>query len=107
MNRYRDLRTLRNVNKYVGTLGDIYYKDVTYPEYEPTENDIYVETEFGDRLDLLAYQFYGDVTLYWIIAIANPDKVNFGSIFLSPGSQLAIPQDISGIIDSYNKLNEL
>ena len=63
MNRYRDIKTLRNTNRFVGTLGDIYYKDVTYPEYEPTENDIYVETEFGDRLDLLAYQFYGDVDL--------------------------------------------
>ena len=43
MNRYRDIKTLRNTNRFVGTLG----------------------------------------------------------------SQLAIPQDISGIIDSYNKLNEL
>ena len=107
MNRYQSITRLRNQNQFVGTLGDVYYKTVYYPEYQPTENDIYVETEFGDRLDLLSYQFYGDVSLYWIIAISNPDLVNFGSLYLSPGTQLAIPRDISGIIDSYNKLNEL
>ena len=62
--------------------------DVTYPEVLPNENDIWVETEFGDRLDLLANQFYQDVTLYWIIAIANPNKVNMGSLFLTEGSQI-------------------
>tara|TARA_B100000795_G_C22760194_1_gene423254 strand:+ start:119 stop:442 length:324 start_codon:yes stop_codon:yes gene_type:complete len=107
MNRYQDITILRNENRFVGTIRDKYYKTVEYPEISPSENDIYVQTEFGDRLDLLAFQFYGDVSLYWIIAITNPDKVNFGSLYLSPGSQLAIPRNISGIIDSFNKLNEL
>ena len=71
------------------------------------ESDIYVECEFGDRLDLLANQFYGDVTLYWIIAIANPDIMGFGALFPPVGAQLRIPIDISGIIDSYKDLNEL
>tara|TARA_B110001454_G_C12383365_1_gene293639 strand:+ start:182 stop:505 length:324 start_codon:yes stop_codon:yes gene_type:complete len=107
MDRYQDITIIRNRNQFVGTIGDKYYKTVYYPEISPSETDIYVQTEFGDRLDLLAYQFYSDVTLYWIIAIANPDKVNFGSLYLSPGSQLAIPRNINGIIDSYNKLNAL
>ena len=107
MNRYQDITIIRNENQFVGTIGDKYYKTVYYPEISPSETDIYVQTEFGDRLDLLAYQFYSDVTLYWIIAITNPDKVNFGSLYLTPGSQLAIPRNINGIIDSYNKLNEL
>jgi len=53
----------------------------------------------------LAFQFYGDVTLWWIIAIANPNIVDFSSIFLPIGSQIRIPQNISPIIDSYNELN--
>ena len=107
MNRYGDIEQIRNTNEFVGTLGDRYYKTVYYPEVGPTESDIYVETEFGDRLDLLANQFYGDVTLYWIIAIANPNVMNFGSINPPPGSQLRIPVNTSGIIDSYNRLNAL
>ena len=107
MNRYKDIIQIRNTNEFVGTLGNRYYRTVFYPEVGPTESDIYVETEFGDRLDLLANQFYGDVTLYWIISIANPNVINLGSISPPPGTQLRIPVNISGIIDSYNRLNAL
>ena len=107
MNRYNGIKIIRNTNEFVGTLGDRYYRTVYYPEVGPAESDIYVETEFGDRLDSLANQFYGDVTLYWIISIANPNVINFGSIFPIVGSQLRIPTNISGIIDSYNRLNAL
>ena len=43
MNRYANIEKLRNENEYVGTLGTQYYKDVTYPEVLPNENDIWVE----------------------------------------------------------------
>jgi phage tail protein X len=72
-----------------------------------SENDIYVITDFGDRLDLLAYQFYQDVTLYWIISAANPNSVRFGSIFIPQGTQLRIPTNINEIINSYNNLNNI
>ena len=105
VNRYNEISKLRNTNEFVGTLGDRYYDTVYYPEVGASESDIYVETEFGDRLDLLANQFYGDVSLYWIIAIANPDVMGFGTILPKPGSQLRIPVNTSAIIDSYNRLN--
>ena len=98
MNRYQDIRQIKNENEFVGTLGDKYYRTTYYPEIEPHESDIYVETEFGDRLDLLANQFYGDVTLYWIISISNPNKLNLGSITIPPGTQLRIPVNINGIV---------
>lgn len=106
MNRYASIKELRNTNEFVGTPGTLYYTNVTYPEIPSNENDIWVETEFGDRLDLLANQFYGDVTLYWVIAIANPDKINMGSLFLTEGSQIRIPSNVVQIVDSYNLLNE-
>ena len=107
MNRYNNIKQIRNENSNVGTIGDLYYRTVSYPEIEPRETDIYVETEWGDRLDLLAFQFYGDVTLYWIIALANPNTVGLGSLFPKQGTQLRIPMDISAIIDEYNSINEL
>ena len=105
MNRYETIQELSNKNPYVGTIGDKYYDTVYYPEVGASEEDIYVETEFGDRLDALAYQFYGDVTLWWIISIANPNLVDFSSLFLPIGSQIRIPQNISTIIDDYNRIN--
>jgi hypothetical protein len=106
MNRYQKIQQIRNENPYIGTIGDLYYNTVSYPELGARESDIYVETEFGDRLDSLAFQFYGDTTLYWIISIRNPNEVSFGSLYLSPGSVIAIPQNINDIVDSYNILNE-
>ena len=107
MKRYSKISTLRNTNENVGTLGTSYYRNNTYPEIPESENDIWVITDFGDRLDLLANQFYNDVTLYWIIAAANPDYINFGSLFINEGTQLRIPTNISDIVDSYNRLNTL
>lgn len=105
MNRYANIKKLKNKNEFVGTLGTEYYTNVTYPEVPVLETDIWVETEFGDRLDNLAFQFYGDVTLYWIISIANPNKINMGSLYLDVGSQIRIPQNISSIVEQYNILN--
>ncbi len=76
-----------------------------YPIVPQQENDIYAITEWGDRFESLAFRFYGDVTLWWIIAISNPNVCDFSSIFIPIGSQIRIPQNISPIIDSYNELN--
>ena len=107
MNRYSSITLLRNENPNVGTLGTQYYKTTIYPEIPLSENDIYVITDFGDRLDLLAYQFYQDVTLYWIISAANPNSIQFGSIFIPQGTQLRIPTNINEIINSYKNLNNI
>ena len=107
MNRYATIEKLRNTNEFVGTQGTQYYNITQYPEVPTNENDIWVETDFGDRLDLLANQFYGDVTLYWIISIANPNSLNLGSITIPPGTQLRIPVNINGIVSRFNQLNAL
>lgn len=106
MNRYSDIIKIKNTNENVGKLGTPYYKPNFYPEIPLSENDIYVITDFGDRLDLLANQFYGDVTLYWIIAAANPNKLSFGSLFINEGTQLRIPVNTTEVIRSYKLLNE-
>ena len=85
----------------------MYYKPNFYPVIPLNVDDIYVLTVFGDRLDLLANQFYNDVNLYWIIAAANPDVIDFGSIFIEEGTQIRIPVDITYILGEYKKLNSL
>ena len=58
-----------------------------YSSIPESDGDIYVVSQLGDRLDLLAHQFYGDVTLWWYIAKANNLKYNN----LPEGIQLRIP----------------
>ena len=51
MNRYQNIQIIRNENEFVGTIGDQYYRTVYYPEIEPQETDIYIETEFVGVVD--------------------------------------------------------
>ena len=107
MKRYANIDIITNQNQNLSTLGVPYRKPNFYPEIPLSSDDIYVITNFGDRLDLMANQFYGDSTLYWILATANPDEVNFGSLFLTEGTQLRIPTDINEILRSYEFKNAL
>ena len=105
MNRYAEINFFSTTNNNLRSKGISYKNVARYPLIPQRESDIYAISEWGDRFENLAFQFYGDITLWWIISIANPNIVNFSSIFLPIGSQIRIPQDISPIIDSYNELN--
>ena len=64
------------------------YKGTTlYAKIPHNEQDLWVVTQYGDRLDLIANQFYGDKSLWWYIARANGLKVNKVAI----GTILRIP----------------
>ena len=83
-----------------------YYKRVKYPPIPPQTGDLYAITRGGDRLDLLAHQFYKDKKLWWVIATANPDVIRRDSFYLEPGLSLRIPSNILSIINSFEKLNQ-
>ena len=84
MARYTDIPRVRD-NK-----GKRYYANSKYPDIPLGRNDIYVYTTVGDRLDILAQQYYKDSSLWWIIANANP-KLRQDSLTPSPGIQIRIP----------------
>lgn len=79
-------------------------RSTIYPPIPRSENDIYVITREGDRLDILAGQYYQDVSLWWIIANAN--NLGKGSLVLPSGNQLRIPSDVESIVEAFNDLNE-
>jgi hypothetical protein len=83
-----------------------YYKGKIYPIIPLTETDEYVITTTGDRLDLLAYSYYNDAELWWVISVAN-NHVTGGSMFPIPGTQLRIPTDISSVLTSFDEINNL
>ena len=64
--------------------------------------DEFVNVIDGDRLDSLAYKYYNDVTLWWVIAKANGLK---GKPALSAGEVIRIPANITNIIEKFNNLN--
>lgn len=98
MARYNNKATLKTPD------GKPYIKGKQYPNIPLSESDVYVVTTIGDRLDLLAYSYYNDVTLWWIISVANNNATK-GSIFPIPGTQLRIPTNPSTIINSFNQFN--
>ena len=52
-------------------------------------NDIYIKTTSVERLDLLAYDFYTDVSSWWVIAVAN--GLTNGSLWVPINTVLRIP----------------
>ena len=99
MNRYQYIKVEKNPETRVRQ-----YRDSKYPTVPTSANDIYVITTIGDRFDLLANQYYGDQTLWWIISIAN-STLPQNSIFIPTGTQIRIPTNVTEIISSYNELN--
>ena len=85
-----------------------YFKYIKYPNIPLSVNDIYAVTVEGDRLDLIADQFYNDVDLWWIITTANPDIIRRDSFNLKPGLQIRIPDPnrVSNILRSFEQLNK-
>ncbi len=83
-----------------------YYTNIIYPHIPADFDDSYIVTKNGDRLDLLAEEFYGDSSLYWVIASANPENTRNDSFFLNAGVQIRIPSDLESIKISFNNVNK-
>ncbi len=97
MARYNKSKTFRDKNgrQYVGR--------TDYPEFPLRTTDIYHVTITGDRLDLLAQRYFGDVRSWWIIAKAN--EISNGKLSPDPLKKLRIPTEIDDIIEAINNSN--
>ncbi len=81
VNRIKIDRSVNEVLKYDTTL---------YQKIPESNEDIFVMTQEGDRLDNLAFQFYGNQHLWWYIAHAN----NLNTMNIEAGKQLRIPASV-------------
>lgn len=79
------------------------YKTTIYPVVIPSDTDLQVISNDGDYLDTLAYKYYGDPTLFWIIAQAN--HLGKGRFSVPQGLTLRIPVTVNDLIDQFNRLN--
>ena len=82
----------------------MYLSSVIYPKIKASDDDMYIISDAGDRLDILALKYYNDQNLWWIIATAN--NLNEASYSITPGIQLRIPANVSRILNDLEKINK-
>ena len=101
MKRYENIKTKidQKKNKKV-------YKTMLFPKVEKDITDIYIRTLASDRLDSIAFSYYNDVTLWWVIAQAN--HIGKGTLHILPGTLLQIPNPdrVAEIMTDLDALNE-
>jgi len=85
--------------------GKPYYTGKVYPNIPLSEDDVYVITNVGDRLDNLAYSYYNNTNYWWIISAAN-NNVTKGSLFPIPGTQLRIPTNLNNVLNLFDQFNQ-
>ena len=78
------------------------YSTTYYPQIPIEDNDKFIYPKDGDRLDTLAYKYYGNTTLWWVIAKANGIK---GKAAVSVDEILRIPGNITRILENFRKIN--
>jgi hypothetical protein len=81
-----------------------YYKNNLYPDIPLSADDSYIISVSGDRYDLLAFQYYKDVSLWRVIPMAN--NLSCDSLFPPPGLQLRIPASVEDVLKEYADLNK-
>ena len=79
------------------------YSTTYYPSIPLSDSDIFITTKESARLDSLANQYYGDYSLWWVLAKANGIR---GKTALKAGQILRIPGQLPEILDNFEAINE-
>ena len=97
------MRNDKSVNIKKRWDGKRYFGTRLYPNIPVTSSDIYVVTNESDTLDNLAFKYYKNPSLWWIIAQSN--NIGKGKLSVPVGLQLRIPTNITTILNNYTSLN--
>jgi|TARA_B110000977_G_scaffold172216_1_gene224441 hypothetical protein len=97
MSRYSS--TPRKLNKK----GQRVLVSTLYPMISISDSDQFIYPKDGDRLDGVAFRYYNDASLWWVIAQAN--GLGKGRTILNPNFKIRIPGNIETILSDYDKLN--
>ena len=98
MKRFTNIRKLINNNRR-------YYINTILPEIPLSQEDIYIITQDGDRLDNLSFEFYNDVQFWWVILAANPNKLRKDSYYVALGEQIRIPANPAAYVAQFIDFN--
>ncbi len=95
--RYNSTRTKRQRD------GKLIYTTTFYPKIPISDSDKFIYIPRGTRIDSLAYKYYGDSSLWWIISRAN--GLSGAEVQLDPSLEYRIPTDTGPILAEFNRLN--
>ena len=95
--RYQNIGTQKTTN------GETIYLPTKYPTLVPSNDDYYIIAREEDRFDLIATDFFGDPTLWWVVVMAN--DLPGDSMYAPPGSQLRIPGNLNNALTAYDVEN--
>ena len=95
--RYEDIQTQKTLS------GKVAYLPTIYPSVTLSNEDYYIIAREQDRMDLLANDFYGDPSLWWVIAMAN--DIEGDSMFPPLGFQLRISSNANRALNEFESLN--
>jgi nucleoid-associated protein YgaU len=78
---------------------------VMYSDYA-NNKDVQIVSQQGDRLDTLALEYFGDETLWYVIAKVN--NLGKGSLTIPPGKIIRIPyyDEYTGIAALFDRYTE-
>ena len=96
--RYNESKVFRDEN------GTRYLNRIQYPVIPISDSDITLVGIKGQRMDNLAFKYYGNQELWWIIARAN--NQNNGSMYTEISKEYRIPQEITLILQKFKELND-
>ena len=98
-------RRYETIETYKTTSGKVAYLPTRYPWLAPSNNDYYIIARAEDRLDLIATDFFGDPTLWWVVAMAN--DLPGDSMNTPLGFQLRIPGNLNDALNTYDQANTI
>tara|TARA_R100000231_G_C5271172_1_gene148712 strand:+ start:404 stop:697 length:294 start_codon:yes stop_codon:yes gene_type:complete len=96
--RYDESKVFQDEN------GTRYLNRVEYPVIPIQDSDTFIRGQFGKTFSNLAFDVYGKPELWWIISRANNE--NKGSMYVVPGKEYRIPQNITNVLREFKELNK-
>tara|TARA_R100000152_G_C6551919_1_gene26101 strand:- start:128 stop:430 length:303 start_codon:yes stop_codon:yes gene_type:complete len=79
-------------------------KTTILPKMTTHIEDIIVISKYGDRLDILANQYYNNPADWWIIAEAN--GLGKGTLHVPTGMQIRIPMRLDKVSEQMDKISK-
>jgi len=87
--------TYSRYSPYHSTSQDNGYLGLWSPRNIPFQKDdifVEIESKYHQRPDLLSYDLYDTVNLWWVFAVRNPDTIKDPIFDLVSGSRIYLPK---------------
>lgn len=105
--RYESCDTITNVKRIMSDGSERRINrlsTVFYPDFRNNE-DVFVVSQLGDRLDNIAFDYYGNSSYWYVLAVVN--NLGKGTVVVPPGIVLRIPYydgstGIAALFEQYN-----